>query len=167
MDMFLNWLGDNYLIIALILLIALALGLIIFAVVIYRLGKLSNQYKTLMRGVEGKNLEQIILKNTKTLEQVLLKLSIFEDRLASVEEVSKKSVQRVGIVRFNAFSDTGGDLSYALALLDQEGNGVVISSIYGRDDARTYAKPLKQGKSSYQLSTEEEKAIMLTLKDEI
>lgn len=166
MDMLLNWLSTNYALTALVLLIAFVLGLIVFAVVIYRLGKLSEQYKSLMRGVEGKNLEQIIMKNTKTLEQVLLKLSIFEDRLNSVEDVSRKSVQKVGTVRFNAFNDMGGDLSYAIALLDQQGNGVVVSSIYGRDDARTYAKPIKLGKSTYQLSAEEEKAILMTLQEE-
>lgn len=74
-------------------------------------------------------------------------------------------MQKVAIVRFNAFRDMGGDLSYALALLDSSGSGLVISSIYGRDDARTYAKPVKEGKSSYQLSSEEEEAIKKALED--
>ncbi|MBZ4652960.1 MAG: hypothetical protein JG781_298 [Peptococcaceae bacterium] len=159
MEALLNWVSQNYSLIVLGLLGAFALGLIIFLLVIIRLNKLAKQYKTLMRGVEGKNLEELMWNNAKTLEQVLFKLDIQEDRLSTVETMAKNSVQKVGIVRFNAFRDMGGDLSYAIALLNSQGNGVVISSIYGRDDARTYAKPVKGGKSSYQLSQEEEEAI--------
>jgi hypothetical protein len=159
LEALLNWVSQNYSLIVLGLLGAFALGLIIFLLVIIRLNKLAKQYKTLMRGVEGKNLEELMWNNAKTLEQVLFKLDIQEDRLSTVETMAKNSVQKVGIVRFNAFRDMGGDLSYAIALLNSQGNGVVISSIYGRDDARTYAKPVKGGKSSYQLSQEEEEAI--------
>ncbi|QNB47209.1 DUF4446 family protein [Thermanaerosceptrum fracticalcis] len=159
MEALLNWVSQNYSLIVLGLLGAFALGLIIFLLVIIRLNKLAKQYKILMRGVEGKNLEELMWNNANTLEQVLFKLDIQEDRLSTVETMAKNSVQKVGIVRFNAFRDMGGDLSYAIALLNSQGDGVVISSIYGRDDARTYAKPVKGGKSSYQLSQEEEEAI--------
>ncbi len=166
MEALLNWVSQNYSLIALGLLGSFALGMIIFLVVIIRLNKLAKQYKTLMRGVEGKNLEELMWNNAKTLEQVLFKLEIQEDRLCTVETMAKNSVQKVGIVRFNAFRDMGGDLSYAIALLNSQGDGVVLSSIYGRDDARTYAKPVKGGKSSYQLSQEEEEAILRAARDE-
>ena len=68
-------------------------------------------------------------------------------------------VQSVGLVRFQAFSDYGGDQSFALALSDAAGNGVVVSSIYAREGARVYAKPLQAWSSSYSLSSEEEQAI--------
>lgn len=165
MNLINDWLLNNMQLVTLVLLGAFLLGLIIFMTVIIRLGRLSRRYKTLMRGVEGKNLEEIVLKNTKTLEQVLFTLNLAENRLNVIEQSSRKSVQKVAIVRFNAFRDMGGDLSYALALLDSSGSGLVISSIYGRDDARTYAKPVKEGKSSYQLSSEEEEAIKKALED--
>ena len=69
------------------------------------------------------------------------------------------AITRIGIVRFSAFADTGGDLSYAMAMLDQHNDGVVVSSIFGRDGSRSYAKPIKNGKSEYKLSTEEESAL--------
>ena len=166
METLLNWVSQNYSLLVLGMLSAFGLGLVIFLVVIVRLNKLAKQYKTLMRGAEGKNLEEIMWNNAKILDQVLFKLDIQEDRLSTVETMAKNSVQKVGIVRFNAFRDMGGDLSYAIALLNSQGDGVVISSIYGRDDARTYAKPVKGGKSSYQLSREEEEAIVKAARGE-
>ena len=68
-------------------------------------------------------------------------------------------VQKVGVVRFNAFDDTGSDLSYSVALLDERKDGVVFSSIFGRDENRCYAKPVKNGKSDYPLSKEELEAL--------
>lgn len=167
LEILLNWLSGHYTLIALILMIALLIGFIIFLVVIFRLNKLSKQYKMMMRGVENKNLEDVVLKNTKTLEQVLLKLSLMENRLDKMEKSYIKSLQKIGMVRFNAFTEVGGDLSYAIALLDQAGDGVIISSIYGRDETRTYAKPIQGGKSSYQLSSEEETAIRKAFQEEI
>jgi hypothetical protein len=69
------------------------------------------------------------------------------------------AVQSVGLVRFRAFEDTGGDQSFALALTDGEGNGVVVSALYGRDATRIYAKPVEAWRSSKPLGTEEEQAL--------
>ena len=80
----------------------------------------------------------------------------------SLEKLDKKismTLQRVGLVRFNAFEDVGSDLSFALAVLDDTGDGFVISSLFGRNETRTYAKPVTGGKSGYQLSAEEKEAI--------
>jgi len=65
----------------------------------------------------------------------------------------------LGVVRFNPFSDVGGDQSFAIALVDGHGNGVVISSLYGRHDIKVYAKPLKKWESEYTLTDEEKQAI--------
>ena len=69
------------------------------------------------------------------------------------------SIQKVGLVRFNAFQNVGSDLSFALALLDRENNGIVLNGIYGSDSSNIYAKPIKNGESTYQLSEEEKEAI--------
>src|SRR3989344_5821662 len=68
-------------------------------------------------------------------------------------------VQRVGLVRFNPFSETGGDQSFALALLNGKDNGVVLLSLHGREGTRVYVKPVKDGESTYELSKEERQAI--------
>lgn len=164
MNIILDWITNNYSLTALILLKAFALCFIVFLVVIIRLNRMNKKYRQLLKGSDGQNLEQILLSNGKMLEQVLFKLNLIDERLEGVEQVTAKSIQHVGIVRFNAFKDMGGDLSYAVALLDQQGDGVVLSSIFGMEDARTYAKPIKGGKSSYQLSEEEEQAIQQVAK---
>jgi len=69
----------------------------------------------------------------------------------------------VAVLRYDAFEDVGGRLSFSCALLDDQGDGVVITSINGRQDTRVYAKPIIEGKSRYNLSTEEEEAIRQAL----
>ena len=69
------------------------------------------------------------------------------------------SVQNVGLLRYDAFEDVGGRLSFSCAMLDDRGSGVVLTSINGRQETRVYAKPIAEGRSSYNLSSEEEEAI--------
>jgi hypothetical protein len=83
--------------------------------------------------------------------------------LSELRDLMAHAVQRVGMVRFDAFEDMGGKLSFAAALLDGEGNGLVLSSIAGRTDSRVYAKPVERGASRYNLSGEEEEAIKRAL----
>ena len=82
-------------------------------------------------------------------------LDELEQRHQAMREQMKGCVQKVKLMRYNAFSDTGSNLSYSLAVLDENNNGVVLSSLYGREDNRSYAKPVENGKSTYQLSDEE------------
>ena len=84
--------------------------------------------------------------------------------LETVEKRLRAAVQHVGIVRFNPFQDAGGDQSFAVALMDEHKNGIVISSLYGRENSRIYSKPLEKGNSQYQLSKEEKQAIDEALK---
>lgn len=162
----LNVMENNFNLVALFLLTTFLVGIIVFIIVIKRLNKLAKQYKTLMRGLEGKNIEDIMLNNAEKLEKVIFTLKIYEDKLKEIEKAQINSLQHVGIQRYNAFNDMGGDLSYSLALLNKNGDGIVLTSIYGRDDARTYAKPIRKGKSSYKLSIEEEQAIRSSVKKE-
>ena len=79
-----------------------------------------------------------------------------------LQRTSVTHVQRLGIVRFNPFSDTGGNQSFCLALLDGHDNGIVISSLHSRDQTRVYAKAIKEGKTEgQQLSKDEKEAIRL------
>jgi Protein of unknown function (DUF4446) len=80
-------------------------------------------------------------------------------RVDALEQVARTEVPRVGFVRFNAFSDVGSDLSYALALLNRDGNGVVLTSIYSREETRTYGKGVTAFKPAQDPSDEELAAI--------
>ncbi|MDQ4075182.1 MAG: DUF4446 family protein [Chloroflexota bacterium] len=82
-----------------------------------------------------------------------------EAQVQTMQERVNHHVGRVGVVRFNPFNDTGGVQSFAVAWLDEEANGVVLSSLYSRSGMRIYAKPLERGESTYALSEEEEEAI--------
>ncbi len=80
-------------------------------------------------------------------------------RIDALERIARLEVPRVGFVRYNAFSDVGSDLSYALALLNRDGDGVVLSSIYSREDTRTYGKAVSAFKPAQDPSEEELAAI--------
>ena len=90
------------------------------------------------------------------LEEAMRRLAAGEKHLA---ERMQQTVQHVGVVRFDAFEDMGGRLSFSAALLDDRGDGVVITSINGRQDTRCYAKQVRGGNSIHNLSEEEEQAI--------
>lgn len=80
-------------------------------------------------------------------------------RIATLEARARTTVQKVGFLRFNPFQDTGGDNSFVLALLDQEHNGVVVSSLYSRDGTRIYAKKIELGTTTHPLLEEEQQVL--------
>jgi hypothetical protein len=80
-------------------------------------------------------------------------------RIAALEKVAQSEVPRIGFLRYNAFDDVGSDQSYALALLTREGDGVVLSSIYSREETRTYGKAVQKFQTSHEASAEERAAI--------
>jgi hypothetical protein len=84
-------------------------------------------------------------------------------RSATIETDLRSALQRVGMVRFNPFEETGGNQSFALALLDGQGNGFVISSLHARAGTRIYGKALSGGRSETALSTEESEAVRIAL----
>lgn len=100
---------------------------------------------------------------TEEPETLALQLAGLREETLALQDAVERAVQRVGIVRFDAFEDLGGMLSFAVAMLDQEGSGVVLSSINGRNETRIYAKPVEHGGSRINLSGEEEEAIRRAL----
>ncbi|MBU2545072.1 DUF4446 family protein [Patescibacteria group bacterium] len=95
----------------------------------------------------------------KDLKQVLKEFKELKEEFKKISEESKTCIKKVGIVRYNPFSNTGSDQSFSIALLDGDNNGMVITSLYSRDGNRVYAKPVNNAKSEYSLSEEENKAI--------
>jgi hypothetical protein len=99
-------------------------------------------------------------KSIQRLENAVRQLAHGERKLG---ELTQASIRHVGVVRFDAFEDMGGRLSFSAALLDGQGDGVVITSINGRQDARCYAKPVRNWTSVHTLSDEERQAIQQAL----
>ena len=79
--------------------------------------------------------------------------------LVDFKKANRKAVQKISIIRFNPFNESGGDQSFSLAVLDADNNGFIVTSLYGREVNRVYAKPIKDGTSSYSLSKEEKEAL--------
>ena len=137
----------------------LFLLIIMQAIMLMRAGKrvkcLQEKYDFFTKGSDNVDIGELL---TETLGEVRSSRSEMEKlnrRCSGLRDQLKNCVQKVGVVRFNAFDDTGSDLSYSVALLDERKDGVVLSSIFGRDENRCYAKPIKEGKSDYTLSKEE------------
>ncbi|HEV7179093.1 MAG TPA: DUF4446 family protein [Candidatus Baltobacteraceae bacterium] len=98
------------------------------------------------------SLDSALAEARTTMERV-------EGRVGELEALARTDVSRVGFVRYDAFDDTGSELSYAMALLNREGSGVVISSIYSRSDTRTFGKAVDGYKPAVNASEEELLAI--------
>ncbi|MDK2856127.1 MAG: hypothetical protein PWQ86_1340 [Bacillota bacterium] len=161
---FLNDLPNTTITSFLFLLLALSAVLLLLVVVLWlRLSALTRRYNAFMTGNNAASLEGLLEETLSRAREQSEALRDLRFALRQLETMQKRTVQRIGIVRFNAFPDTGSDLSFAVAILDGHGDGVVLSSLYGREESRVYAKPVRGGRSTYHLTQEEEKAIAQAL----
>ena len=147
------------LIMAIVLGVAVA-GLMAWMVVLHvRFSRLRKQYDRMMSGVEGANLEQALTEHIDRVRQACASVAELQMETQRIDRTLKHTMQWTGVVRFNPFRYTGGDQSFAWAIADSEGNGIVLSSLHARDQTRVYAKPLNNWESPYSLTEEEQEAI--------
>jgi hypothetical protein len=123
------------------------------------LGQVNTEYEALVTGTSGGNLEQILHDHIAEVRNTAQRLEELEALARQTDLASRRSLQWLGVLRFNPFDDVGGDQSFAVALVDGYGNGVVISSLHMRDVTRVYAKPLKKWEAEHHLTDEEKQAI--------
>ncbi len=147
-----------------LILFCLAIGLVVLAImylVIYlRLLSLRKRYNRLMGGRDQLNLEELFAHLNRLISAEQEKSVSLSTRLDVIEAQTSRFVG-MGLVRYNAFPDTGSDLSFSLALINHAGDGAVVTSIFGREENRLYGKPVKQGNSSHPLSGEEQAALRI------
>lgn len=129
-----------------------------------KIKKLKSKYYKFMNGLSGVNIEAVLDDCLEKVNDVMEKNKEIEFQINTLERNMYYCVQKVGIVRYNAFDNVGSDLSFSIALLDNNDDGLVISSLYSRDSSSTYAKPVLGSKSKYALSAEEIKAIDIAKK---
>jgi len=138
----------------------IALLLVLVIVLFVRLSSLRSLYEKMMVGEEsGQSMEKMLLNHIEETRRVAEENAKLREENARIDALLKTAITRVGVVRFSAFQDMGSDLSYAVAMLDAFNNGVVFSSIFAREDSRSYVKPIENGKSTYTLTKEEEQAL--------
>ena len=120
---------------------------------------LQMRLKKLLRGKAGNDLEDLFRQSNTDLERLMRAREEINKEIDAMKEKMRHHIRGIQTVRFNPFKDSGSNQSFATALLDDEGNGVVISTLYSRDRVGVYAKPLASHKSEYELSDEERQAI--------
>jgi hypothetical protein len=134
----------------------LLLGLIVQGV---RVGRMSRLYRRLAKGTSGGNLEEILHGFMGTVDNIAGESDSVRSRIDTLDKRQRTCLNRVGIVRFDAFEEVGGEQSFAVVMLDSERNGLALSSVYSRSDVRVYAKQIRGGQPSHPLTREEERAM--------
>ena len=124
---------------------------------------LRRRLRRVIGDAEGSGLYEILDRHLRRLDDIGQRVDALNKLHQELERLSQRTIQRVGVVRFNPFADTGGDQSFAIALLDAEGNGIVLSSLHSRTDTRVFAKQVQSGRSRHALSDEEQDAIRKAL----
>lgn len=145
--------------IMIILFIAVVVLFIMVIIAFKSLNRLESRYRKFMRGVDNKNLEELIIGYLDKVDKVEENSNNMRELYKALDSRLKGCVQKVSMVRYRAFEDVGSDLSFSISLLDQNNDGVIITGIYGRNESTTYAKPVDMGISRYDLSEEEKQVL--------
>lgn len=124
-----------------------------------RLQRLLSLMRRLTGGAVNGTLEDVLVSLLRRMDGLQDDLTSLHKRLEQLADQQLGCIQHVGIVRFNAFDDTGGQQSFSLALLDARSNGAVITSLFGRQESRCFAKPIVNGRCPLRLTEEEQQAI--------
>ena len=154
----------GYIFIGLIILNLILLILVI--VMLTKIGKLNKRCNSFMKGKAGKSLEQDIVRLYE--DNQILKTGMNDNKrdIRSIRKQLKKAFQKIGIVRYNAFQTMGGNLSYSLALLDENDNGFILNTIHSTEGCYSYTKDIVNGNCNITLSPEEQKAINMAMGNE-
>lgn len=148
---------DTFIVVWLVVTILLVIG---FIVMISKLSSLNKRYKKFLEKLgNGKDIEEDLETYMYRVEKVEKQNNEILNYVKTLDEDLTRCIQKVGMVRYNAFKDTGSDLSFTLALLDEHNDGVVLNGIYSREMSNIYAKPVKNGTSTYTMSDEEKQAV--------
>lgn len=148
---------DTFLI---IMAIAVIILFIAFIAIVVKLSNVQKKYKIFLNKLgNGKDIYEDLDNYMYRVERVEKQNAEVITGLKILQQDLSKCIQKVGIVRYSAFKDTGSDLSFALALLDEDNNGVVLNGIYSREMSNIYAKPVEKGIATYTVSEEEKQAI--------
>ncbi|SFB22651.1 Protein of unknown function [Acetitomaculum ruminis DSM 5522] len=151
---------------AYILIGMLAIMFIMFILLIINMGKyskLKKKYNAFMMGKDAKSLEEKINKEFSIIESVKKNMDKNTSDIVDIKKDLQKAFQKSSIVKYDAFKEMGGNMSYAYAMLDKDNNGFVINSMHSREGCYTYIKEIIKGESYIVLSEEEKEALKLAI----
>lgn len=155
----LNLLAGQHIFIITVLLAAVIFILLIMLVMTRKkLTVMQDKYDYFTKGSEA-NIDQVLTRTLQELEKTQEELQQLQQKHGQLREQVKGCIQKVKMERYDAFDAMGGEMSYSILLADENNDGIILTSIYGREDNRCYAKDVKGGKSSYVLAEEEKKLL--------
>ena len=155
--------GMNILTIILIVLVVILLALIIN--VYAHVHRLNRRYRTMMRGSDGTSIEKALTARLRDIEKLQSKQERDHESLMDLREVKTRALTKYGVVKYDAFDDVGGRLSFALALLDDADTGLVLNVLHSKDNCFVYLKEVVKGESYIMLSDEEAEALRIAAGD--
>ena len=153
---------SDYIIIGLAALVLILIILMIINVV--QMSKLKKSYKIFMKGKNAKNLEDTLIKRLNQVDDLINANSANEKNIKTLFQNMQRTYQKMGLVKYDAFKEMGGKLSFTLALLDENNNGFLMNSVHSSDGCYSYTKRVKNGDSEIALSNEEKVAIERAMK---
>ncbi len=159
MDALNSFVSPNVGVITLMLAVLCVLLLVALAAVSRRTAALERRLASLTRGGDGGSLEDTLHAHLDRVRALSDEVDELAAKAAVLEAVQRRAVQKVGLVRYNPFEDTGSNQSFAVALLDAHGDGFIVSSLHARSGTRIYAKAIASGKPEAALSEEEAEAL--------
>jgi len=156
---FLNSLGFDPGIVMILLLIVMVFVLFYLAHVSMKMSRFMKRYRLFMRGKDGASLEKAIESEFIEVERIAEQSKNQASEIQHLKDMMKVTPMKTGIVKYDAFQDVGGRMSFALALLDQENTGFVLNAIHSKEGCYTYIKEIVKGESYIVLGEEEKEAL--------
>ncbi|MCR5272474.1 MAG: DUF4446 family protein [Lachnospiraceae bacterium] len=143
---------------------AVALLLILWLVSIIQYHGLKKKYKAFMDGKNAKSLEEMITERIGQIDSLEMKVKDHERDINDIFKNLKYTFQKVGLVKYDAFNEMGGKLSFSLCMLNETNDGYIINAMHSREGCYTYIKEIIDGNSVIQLSDEEKEALNMAVK---
>jgi len=137
----------------------------VIVVLLVWIATLENRLRRFFAGTKAKNLEGVMLQVSKQISELKNTQIEINKHLDEADKRLDKSIRNVEMVRFNPFVDAGSNQSFAISFMNDEGNGVVMSSLYARDRMSIFAKPINKGKSEFELTVEEKEVLDRSVKN--
>lgn len=159
MDLLFGSFGEDYGFLTIVMIFLFIFILFRMASIGVRLTRMEKRYKAFMKGSDAATLEKAFIKKLGQVDAQIEKNTNFDRQIESLRQGMNAIYSKYGVEKYDAFEDVGGKLSFALALLDKENNGLILNAVHSRDNCYLYLKEIVKGESFVMLSQEEVEAL--------